>query len=109
VGRETPTTPTEAHAGVVPDLGSYGPTAFGVVALLAIWRAIVKPQLDAARQDRLKESERSREALTNAAARLEGKIVEGNELIRNVHAAVLDIPDRIRDRDNGEGSVRLVQ
>jgi hypothetical protein len=105
VGREA----TLQNQAGVGGLGEYGPTAFGVVALLAIWRAIVKPQLDAARQDRLRESQAGRDALSNAANRLEAKITEGNALMRNVHAAVLDIPDRIRDRDQGEGSVRLAE
>lgn len=90
-------------------IAAYGPTGFGAVVLLAIWRMIVKPQLDAARQDRLREAQASREALANAANRLEAKIVEGNALLRNVHAAVIDIPDRMRERDKGEGSVRLAE
>ena len=75
---------------------SYGPHAFGLITVLVIWFAMMKPQLDAARVDfsRMEDITKSLDSVSNNLEH----VVKSNERISANLESAAKILERVTER-----------
>ncbi len=78
--------------GVDMLLRSYGPIAFGMVSLFAIWGFIVSPELKQARADRV-----SNDAIVEAIRSLQSSVSESNQSSLSVARSMSEIAGSMKD------------
>lgn len=82
---------------------SFGPIAFGVVALLVIWKWIVKPELDAARTNTAAVANliASLTALTGEVRQIQNTQTAQMNLMQSLLNDTQELADRVRECRDG--------